>query len=364
MLSNVMVQVPKILLEHRLRDLTAALAATAVLGVAAMIVFFLLIRRFAGRSLSEILSPLPKPIRTPFVLFGGAMWFGAGAISLISFVQLTSFYIMRGQPAVLISLLFLAFVVFALGMPGMKILFMVEMSIVLVSPLVLFIFWKTLNSYFFEWDSVGLALKSSWAFPSWETIATAAYLFSGSYNLLVFQQDLGSKLSVHWLWFFSGMGVLTLLTSCFIPIGLHGLVGIGEYSTPWVVTADSIRMAFGPVERMMHIFLLLFLVLTLISVVVHWHVAATMIAAASRAPRWTRLSRPIAIGAFAVAAAIGSHRFTFEEIGTVGRIWMMVRWPSEIVLIGVLMYCAWKLRGNRPLAGSRDRELADGGAST
>ena len=68
------------------------------------------------------------------------------------------------------------------------------------------------------------------------------------------------------------LALFNLGTTFLLPIGFHGTVGVGNFTYPWVSTADSMRMEFGFVERVIFIFLPLYAFIALSQVIVVWHV--------------------------------------------------------------------------------------------
>lgn len=62
-----------------------------------------------------------------------------------------------------------------------------------------------------------------------------------------------------------------MLLTFLVPIGYFGTVAIDRHVYTWFSTADSIRMEYFIIERMLFIFYFAYLSLSLVSVIVHWH---------------------------------------------------------------------------------------------
>lgn len=99
------------------------------------------------------------------------------------------------------------------------------------------------------------------------------YIFSGYLNMVFFNKVFQKPVETKRIWMFGLLGLGILLTSFYIPIGFHGADGVGDYTYPWVSTADSMRIELGIVERVMYIFIVLYTGISAISIGVHWHAA-------------------------------------------------------------------------------------------
>lgn len=72
--------------------------------------------------------------------------------------------------------------------------------------------------------------------------------------------------------FIAVIGAMAFVTTYFIPIGLLGFDAVGNVVYPWITTSDTLRLEFFVVERVIYIFLLLYLAISFLSVLIHWHV--------------------------------------------------------------------------------------------
>ncbi|WP_205651011.1 hypothetical protein [Ectobacillus funiculus] len=170
--------------------------------------------------------------------------------------------------------IFLCFVSFGILMSSKSVLYTVEAILVFNIPLVLLIMIKVYTSEGMEWDYVKESVMYIYHTPSYSAFSTALFLFMGSVNLIIFNRVFPKKQRITWL----QVGLIFLVvagsaaTTYFAPAGYHGFEHVDTLVHPWTATSDSIRLKFGFIERVLFIFLTLYLAVAFLNIVIHWHV--------------------------------------------------------------------------------------------
>ncbi|MBS4175143.1 GerAB/ArcD/ProY family transporter [Bacillus sp. FJAT-49736] len=274
MITNVLTFIPRILLNERLTGGLLAIPIGTIVGMGLMYFFIKQISKFPGMGLPEILEKyLPKWFKNIYIFFNGFMWFYAGIFTLLSLITITKVFISPDMSGFLITGMFLLLLCFYILMPSKKVLYATELIIILNTPFILLILIKAIFNEYFSWDAVRIFLTHYRELPSWSAISAATFIYFGFANLIIFNREF-QKINLKWLWLIILFGLQVLLVTTFGPIGFHGAVrGVEAYVFPWVSTADSMRMELGFVERVLFIFLLLHLNISLVSILIHWHVS-------------------------------------------------------------------------------------------
>jgi len=273
MITNVLTFIPRIMLNERLTGGLLAIPIGTIIGTGLMYIFMIQISRFPEMGLPEIMEKyLSKWFKNIYIFLTGYIWFHAGLFTLLSLITITKVFISPDMPNMLISIMFLLLICLSILMPTKKVLYATELLILLNLPFILLILVKAIFNDYFSWDSVRIFFTHFREIPSWSTISAATFIFFGYANLIIFNREF-QKLNLKWLWLIAVFGLQVLLVTILGPIGFHGAVkGVENYVFPWISTADSMRMELGFVERVVFIFLLLHINISLVSITIHWHV--------------------------------------------------------------------------------------------
>jgi hypothetical protein len=178
-------------------------------------------------------------------------------------------------------------------------------------------------------------------------------VFTGYINLVIFNRLTGSYGAIKLKWGIPLLGTLVLLTTFFIPIGIHGTIAVNDYIYIWPSTADSLRMEFGFIERVLFVFLLLYLNFSLVFICVTWHVGAELLKGI-----FTRRPGPVdpdvvhmswlAWGLFllfGVLMLLVIRNYNEKELLHVSSIWFEIRYAAELVLVAVMSWIGRKGAG-------------------
>ncbi|KIL41866.1 hypothetical protein SD70_04425 [Gordoniibacillus kamchatkensis] len=255
MLVNVLALVPRILIRERFDGAVMALFWAAAIGTAFMYAFTKSIEKFPRQGLPEILGCIMPVWLKSCILVGYLfVWQSAGIITMLYFADLTRQFINPDIPNLVLICLYSVIVVWIAQFPSIKVLYLLEMIIVLCVPLIAFILFKSFFNKGMQWDGVFAVAMFYDKWPTWSAVAAATYIFTGYTNMAVFNRvfpNFRPKL----LWLGGLLGFAIELTTMFLPIGMLGADAVGRYVFAWMSTADSMRIELGFIERVMYIFI-------------------------------------------------------------------------------------------------------------
>lgn len=346
MLINVIIFVPEILLDQRFEGAVMSILLAIPIGMTLTVLFVNCISNFPQQGLPEILDILKtKWIKKLILFLFSLIWFSAGAITLIASINITQVFMNPEALTFPLYLIFVAAISFAIQLKSDKVLFLLEIILILNLPLLAFVFFKTMGSEYFSWDAMLEVSTYINEAPTWSAVASATYIFSGYLNLVIFNRLFPEKITKKWFVVIFVFSIINLLTTFFIPIAFHGADGVSDYTYPWITTADSLRIDYGPIERVIFLFLMLYLSLSLLSVTIHWHVALYLAKGAFPA-KTEKKTKWITWGIIALLVIAGGYLVNILEsrlLNTFTRYWMNVRILFEIgVLILLFFLSRWK----------------------
>lgn len=345
-LINIINFVPRGLIAERFNGTMMAIVVSVPVGLILMSLCVKMMNKFPGEGLPEIfLANYPKLLAKSMLFGHTLLWYAAGLITLISFVDVTMRYITADVSPVLIMIGFLVVVCLAVRVTAESILYALEVMILLNIPIILYVLVKAFLNPMFSWDAVLQVLTYSFKVPSYGAIADATFIFTGYLNLAIFNRAF-NKVTIKRLWLIGITGFVILLISVLIPIGYHGTIGVERHVYPWFSTADVLRTKNFIIERVLFFFYFTYLTLSLVSSVVHWHVALEMLKGVFTIkekkkrkidPEWWML---LAFGLVGLLS-MGTNQFFRDRAG----LWFLnIRLVGEGILIASV-YLAYKRRG-------------------
>ncbi len=273
MLANVVAYVPRILLSEQTNGMVMGIILSTVIGTVLMYWFLYQLKKFPAQGMPDLVERYtPRWFNGLFSLLNGVMWFMAGLITLIVFVDISTRFINPEMGSNVTIFMFLLVICAGVLLDSKSLLFVLEIVLIINIPLMIMIFLKAYVHDYFNWDYVRIVFTHFWELPSWTTLSAGLYIFLGFLNLNVFNKYI-TKLQLKWLWIVPLAGLFTLFTTVAVPIGLNGLEMSKTYSFPWISTVDSMRIEFGVIERVLFIFLVLYIGISLLSIMIHWHVS-------------------------------------------------------------------------------------------
>lgn len=280
MFANIITSVPVILFQNRKDGAIVSMILALLVGVLCIYFFTNFFNSFPGKTLPDLLKhTMPKWFTAIFTFVLVIVWFLAGLITLITFTILLIRFLAPESSLIMGTMIILLFVTFGCFMKAEKVLYTIEIIFVLTMPLLLFIFLKGYFSEHIQWLYIKVSYSFINAFPQVIPFAAAFYLFLGVLNLIIYNQFFTIKQNFGWkqLSVITVIGGGVLFTTYFIPIGFQGFENIDTMMYPWISTADSMRLRYGVIERVVFIFLLFYLAFSVISLLIHWHVTIELL---------------------------------------------------------------------------------------
>ncbi|WP_019635972.1 hypothetical protein [Paenibacillus fonticola] len=350
-LINIVNFVPRVLIDNRFEGALMSILVSVVLGTTLLIIFTKIISHFPGEGLPEIIhDTLPRFVGLPLLCIFAFLWYESGAITLVSFVDITLRFITPDVSPVFAIIGFLLLVTMCSRLKTESILYALETTLIINCPLVAYMLIKALINPHFSWDAVMQIITHLWTIPKYNSIAGASFIFTGYVNLAIFNRAFKS-LKLRHLWMIPLSGLMVLLVTLLVPIGYHGTIGVEQQVYTWFSTADAIRSEFFIVERVLFIFYFSYLAMSLVSVVVHWHIALELVKgflmkkktkgvkAASNKDWWT-------LGLMTAGTVWMGFYFDQAKLTMFGQWFLNVRLPGELLLLATVLV-AYRRRKKR-----------------
>ncbi|MCI3919511.1 hypothetical protein MO973_04600 [Paenibacillus sp. TRM 82003] len=273
MLSNIVALVPVILLRDRFDGAVLSILLSVLVGTALIMVIVRLLRSFPSEGLPEIIGSFPAFLRVPFLALQALVWFAVGLVVLLYISEVTKRFLSPDFTPVEANVLFLIVLALFANLPSKKLLNMLEVVVWVSVPFIAFIFAKAVKSENMMWDSMQETATHILDLPTYSSFAAAMFMFMGVMTMTIFHRVISPSVKrSYYLLGFGILGIINLFTSFLIPIGFHGADGITDWTYPWFASADSLRLEFGFVERLLFIFLLLYVLISIIAILVYWHI--------------------------------------------------------------------------------------------
>ncbi|MFC4798585.1 GerAB/ArcD/ProY family transporter [Neobacillus sp. GCM10023253] len=343
MIINVIIFVPKILIEYRYEGAVMGMLIAIPIGFTLACLYSKAITKFPGQGLPEIADKFFKHRWLTILHFGSIQLtaFSAGLITLVGFIDILTRFINPEMPRLLLLTIYLIAILFIIQLPTERVMYILEIILFMNTPLIGFIVFKAFTSDYLSWDSILEVGTHLFDRPSLKAIAAASYVFSGYANLVIFNRVIKEKLKVWNFIIIFFMSLFNLFTTFFIPIGFHGSDGAQEYLYPWISTSDSLRLVYSPIERVIFIFLMFYMSITLMSITMHWHVAFELFKGTFRKKENKKL-KWIILSAYCGCAVIAVMFIETILLNQITVYWMIARLGLEVVI--VISFSLWARR--------------------
>ena len=285
MLAIIMTPIPRLLL---LQSEDGAIGSMIIGSIVGMLFTYITVKffiKFPGKDLIELMTEHTWTWLRLFVTIYFALnWYIAGLITLVMTVFLLITFLTPEMSIFTITLSLLVTVFFGVLLKSKSVLFTLEIVLISMIPVGVVIFLKLYSSSEFDWDQARLAVMHINEMPKYSSFVATVFTFMGCANLIIYNKYFKEKqnISVLSLFIIGAFGVFMLITSYFVPVGLSGFDQIDQFIFPWTSAADAVRMKFGIIERVVFIFMFLFVTVSFISMIVHWHVAYKLILSVCR----------------------------------------------------------------------------------
>ncbi|WP_341346130.1 GerAB/ArcD/ProY family transporter [Paenibacillus sp. FSL H3-0469] len=349
-LINIINFTPRELLDARFDGAQSSILVAVGTGTLFIYLFTRVIHKFPGKGLPEIFgSVMPRLLASPLIIVYAVLWYLAGALILLSFVDITMRFISPDTGTMAVLLGFLILTCLCARIDSLSLLYGLEITLAITLPLIVYTTVKAVVNSDFSWDAVLQIMTHALHPPDWNSLTAATFTFSGYINMAVFNRVFHG-LKLRHIWILSLEGLLVLAITFYVPIGYHGTVGVERHVYTWFTTADSIRIEAFLIERMLYIFYFAYSTLALVSAIIQWHVGKELLLSqlpsAPGRPK-AKLRQEIVILAVFAAATLLMMRIDQYDLNMLGVFLLHIRWYGELLLILLLFWCYWMVRRRR-----------------
>ncbi|WP_249863486.1 hypothetical protein [Paenibacillus konkukensis] len=348
---NVMLFVPHILIRDRFHGAVMSLIIAIVCGTTVSIVTAGCFQRFPGLGLPEIFYRyFPKGLAIALIALTALSWMSGGILVVYSFTRTMGMFFNPEMNEFLFLFIMVVACIFAGSRSSRSVQFSLEILLLLTAPLGLFILYKAVTDHWVSWDAMRVVAGYVHQAPTFKSIAAATFLFSGYLNLSLFNRlnPPGFKLKHRWV--IPIVGVIFAFYTFFIPIGFHGTMAVEQYVFLWSITADSMIMQYGFVQRVLFTFLIVFSFLSLMFVMNTFHSAMEFFKSCSPRHRPKAEEMPVPKANWIYCAVFGVLSFIYcfwaneQKNQWATEWWLMIRFCVEVFLMLLLLIIVFLAR--------------------
>ncbi|WP_168122807.1 GerAB/ArcD/ProY family transporter [Paenibacillus sp. HB172176] len=340
-IMNIMLFVPFILIKERFSGAVSSILIAPFIGTALIYMYTSAMQRFPGKGLPEILKEFcPKWIVAGLMMFYAVMWWFSAAIVIVAYAILINRFFNPDANITTILVMLLVVCAYAASRSTLTVMFSIEISLVLNAPLVLFMLFKMFSSRRLNFDAMHIVANYAKVMPTIASLAAATFIFTGYINLSLYNRLFPPQFVFKLRWVYPVIGFMILLSSFFVPIGFHGTAAVDRYIYIWPITADSLMMHYGFIERVLFLFLIIFLNMSLTYTMSGWHQAMEFVKSSimpQKKPvvdsRETPLSNYIIIVVFALATLLYDHWINEKLNLIITQYWLILRMFTEILTV-------------------------------
>lgn len=261
--------IPQFLYKNRYNGSLSSLVISTLAGTLLLFLFQVQIKKFPGQNISGMLNRvLPGVLKKLFLSLNYILSIFTGVLFLTSIMQIIREFLTLNSTIIYYFLLLL--IVFSILSETNSILFMLEITILFVTPFFLLILLRFFTDDLVLVDSMKESLTYFMHFPKWHSVVAGLFVFTGFTNSLVYGEHILPFTKKHQfiIWLIS-CGVL--FSSYFIPIGYFGLKGVGLENYVWITTIDSMHINYFFLERIVLVFILVLIGVTLMYLILTYH---------------------------------------------------------------------------------------------
>ncbi|QHW31128.1 hypothetical protein GZH47_09855 [Paenibacillus rhizovicinus] len=354
---NIMLFVPTLLINDRFNGAISSMLLAICYGITQTLITMKCFERFAGLGFPELCDRyLPRWITVMNNFIAGVLlWYPAGVIVIYSYSETIRMFFYPDMNPYINLLLMASAAVWGCSRSTRTVQFSLEIIVILCSPLLIMFLVKAILNDKLRLDSILYVAGYVDRPPSIMAFIAATFLFSGTMNLVVFNRLYTKGFKFRYKWMIPLFGIFFLIVTFFIPIGFHGSVGVQDYVYLWSMTADSMQMEYGFINRVLYVFLLLFSGLSLVFVINAWHTSILFIRQSvnrfNQADEHPSARINILLAVVAAALTFLYMRFVDTERNQLfSEIWLVSRFIAEILIMISMLYFAWRSRKEQPCA--------------
>ncbi len=344
MLANVVALVPRIMIDARNNGAILSIFIGALLSSLFFYFYMNILLKFPKKTHAEIVKEyIPKWIAVLYIMIISLIFFISSWLILVVFIDITKRFVNPDLSPFVIGIIFLSVICFGALLKSEKTLYALEIILLFCIPFIGAIFLKSTINQHISWDAIKIVFRHGFELPKLETIGATTYSFLGFYYYSIYNKVIDlkkKKIPILLVFIVAAVGIVNLLTSLLVPIGYHGFDGIEEYVYPWFSTADAIRMELGFIERVLFIFLLLYVGVSIISATISSHVGIETIRYILPQTKWRNVSIfPIFIMiVFSLFTTISYFFISQEQVFELAKIYFTFLLPMGVISIVVLVW--------------------------
>jgi hypothetical protein len=342
MMTNIVVFIPRILIHYRYEGAVMGILIAIPIGFLACVVFCMAISKFPEQGLPEILGHfVNRKIKIGILFLLSCSWIIAGLITLLGYVDIVNRFINPEISKIFLVFVFFVPICFVFQLPTQKVMYLLEIVLFLNVPLIAFIIFKSYTSEYLSWDSIFEVGTHFFDRPSFKSLSAATFTFSGFENVIIFNRLFKKKIKIRNFIIVLFLAIFSLVTSFFIPIGIHGADDANEFLYPWISTADSLRIVYGPIDRAIFLFLMFYINITLISVSVHWHVAYELLKGIPKGEIGIKMKWLI-FAMLGSLSLLGGMKLEALQMIKFTEVWLMGRLGIKMMIVAIIFFLAWR----------------------
>ncbi len=350
MMLNIIINVPMVLIGERYNGSLMAMLLSVFIGGLFIYLFTIGISKFSNKGLPEILDKrIPSLMKNSYLAFLGVMWMAAGAFVLISYSYIIKLYLNTELSMEVILAFFLVIVIFGASNNTKSILNVIEIIVLVTTPVVVFIIYKSITSQYFYFDHIKRILHYFWQMPNYNSLSASTYFFTGYINLVILNRYLDTKKVIKYIWILPIIGLVVISFTFFVPIGFLGVRGVNDVVFPWLFISDSLRMEYGFIERVLYLNLYLYLLLSLLFGILTWHVGLKLFEGMffnyyMKPEKKRKVNGYLFLLFFGVITMILQTITNQREIFELIKLWQDIRFPSEFILVALIFFLSLRQR--------------------
>ncbi|GIP38107.1 hypothetical protein J31TS4_13870 [Paenibacillus sp. J31TS4] len=278
LLTCFILYIPNVLIEQRFDGALMSMILGIPISFCLAGTFLLVMRRVPRMDLASYLRTLlPRWVFLPFTVYQALMWFAASCGAIGELTLVLRRYTVPDISFTMLLLLHLAAIAWAASRSTKTVLAILEIVSLLCVPLMTFLVLKAWANERISWDSIYVLTDYVVQPPTWMGLAASTYVFSGYVNLAVFHKVFRHPIGWRSLLASVVMGTGVLFTIVLVPVGFFGTYGVADFPYISASTADSMRLDYGFIERVLYLYMLCMLLSMLNFGMMIWHVGIEML---------------------------------------------------------------------------------------
>ncbi|GFP77656.1 GerAB/ArcD/ProY family transporter [Clostridium fungisolvens] len=343
--TNIIIFLPEIILPAVNEGGLLSIFLSLPFGTIMMYIFLKTLIRFPNKTLSEILEiTCPRWVQITIMLLFGPAWYISGLLMLSSTLDMTNTFMDPHTSTYLLLLLYVFLIIYAIRMKGTTLLYVLEIFMLFISPTIIFIYVKGVTDPFFCFDACVETVSNLFTLPKLSVFAVTTYSFTGYTDMVVFNKYYKGTYPLKLLWIFPITEFLLMSFAFLIPLGFLGTQNVDNYNFPWITSADCMLIKTGIIERTLFIYLLIYLVTSLVNIIIHWHVSLDIFKQLFKNQlklKNTKLANLFILCVFAVIPFFYKHFVPQIKSELVVKLWLSLRLFMEFFLVMFLVFVTY-----------------------